>query len=310
MSVSQTSYFFEHEGRKLLGVYFPVVGGAKRVAILCNAFAGENVICRPHLASFARELRDRKIPALRFDYAGYGDSEGDFIDATPARMIRDIEGAIAEAKRRSGAKEVILVGVRMGASLAARVAGRRDDLRELILWEPIPDLWKYIFTELRQTVAMQTLLFRDVRVNRETIVGNVLAGQPSVVDDYDMNCIDDGYRVGKAFIEGVKAENLIDDPPTFHARTLILHLRERPGKAGRAFKNFVEAAKGAADSDISVDLDTIVQQTTMWKHGRFYMTHSPQVTGRTLAWLDGDSPREDGVEGLGSVSESRVEAED
>lgn len=296
-AVAQTSFFFEHEARRLLGVYFPAPGDAEKVAVLCNGFAGEHVICRPHLAHCARQLAARGVPALRFDYTGYGDSEGEFVDATPARMATDIEGAIAEAKRRSGARRVVLVGVRMGATLAAQVAGRRDDISELLLWEPLPDLWKYVFAELRQTVAMQTLLFRDVRVNRDTIIENVLAGRPSLVDGYDMNCIDDGYRLGKAFIEGVKAVNLLEQPPALGARTLVLHLRERPGRPGRPLVQLQEKLAAAAKSDASssgpaVELETIVQQTVMWKHGRFYMTHSPQVVARSLDWLEG-KPREE-----------------
>jgi alpha/beta superfamily hydrolase len=293
MDVAQTSFFFEHEARQLLGVYFPVEGSAEKVAVLCNGYAGEHVICRPHLAHCGRQLVARGVPALRFDYTGYGDSEGEFVEATPERMTLDIEGAIAEAKRRSGASRVVLIGVRFGATLAAQVAGVRDDVSDLVLWEPLPDLWKYVFAELRQTVAMQTLLFRDVRVNRDTIVDNVLAERPSLVDGYDMNCIDDGYRLGKGFIEGVKTVNLLERPPTLAARTLILHLRERPGKPGRPLVQLAEQLGGATRDGATIELETVVQQTTMWKHGRFYMTHSPQVVARTLDWLEG-KPRSEG----------------
>ncbi|PID38971.1 MAG: hypothetical protein CSB49_02785 [Proteobacteria bacterium] len=286
MDVAQTSFFFEHQSRRLLGVYLPVEQGApEKVAVLCNGFAGEHVICRPHLTHAARQLAARGIPALRFDYTGYGDSEGDFVEATPERMAADIEGAIAEAMRRSGASKAVLIGVRMGATLAALVASRRDDVSELLLWEPLPDLWKYIFAELRQTVAMQTLLFRDVRVNRDTIVENVLAEQPSLVDGYNMNCIDDGYRLGKGFIEGVKQVNLLEAPPALCARTLVLHLRERPGKPGRPLVQLAEK--------LGAELETIVQQTLMWKHGRFYMTHSPLVVARSLDWLEGKPAAQD-----------------
>lgn len=286
----QTTFFFEVDGRRLLGVYYPAAGGvqAERAAVLCNGFAGEHVICRPHLTNFARWLAARGVPCLRFDYTGYGDSEGQFQEATPERMAQDARGALAELGRRSGARRFLLVGVRLGATVAALTAAGRDDLDALVLWEPLPELWKYIFAELRQTVAMQTLLFRDVRVNRETMVENTLAGRPSLVDGYDMNVIDDGYPLSKAFIEGVKAVDLLATPPQVKARTLILHLRERPGAAPRPLNALADGLREAGAPEVEVD--TVVQQTVMWKHGRYYMTHSPEVYERTLAWLFGEKP--------------------
>lgn len=283
--MTQESFFFEADGKRLLGVYFPVAADAPRrrnAALLFGGFAGEHVICRPHLAAFARLLQAEGIPSLRFDYTGYGDSEGDFTEATVERMCDDAMSALKQLHRRSARDRFTLVGVRLGATVAARVAALRPDVSELVLWEPLPDLWKYIYAELRQTVAMQTLLFRDVKVTRDQIVENVMAGQPSMVDGYDMNCIDDGFAVGREFIESVKKVDLVADPPQTRARTLLLHLRERPGKPP---KSLVALAEALEKKGASCELDVVQQQTVMWKHGRYYMTQSPRVYERTLTWL-------------------------
>lgn len=281
----QESFFFEADGKRLLGVYFPVTAEAPKrrtAALLFGGFAGEHVICRPHLAAFARILQQEGIPSLRFDYTGYGDSEGEFGEATVERMELDAMAALKQLARRSARDRFLLIGVRLGATVAARVAGLRPDVSELVLWEPLPELWKYIYAELRQTVAMQTLLFRDVKVTRDQIVENVMAGRPSTVDGYDMNCIDDGFALSREFIESVKGVNLLEETPATRARTLLLHLRERPGKPPKSLVTLAEAfeRKGAR-----CELDVVQQQTVMWKHGRYYMTHSPQVYERTLSWL-------------------------
>ncbi|MBW2734254.1 MAG: alpha/beta hydrolase [Deltaproteobacteria bacterium] len=283
--MTQESFFFEANGRRLLGVYFPVTAEAPRrstAALLFGGFAGEHVICRPHLVAFARLLQAEGIPSLRFDYTGYGDSEGEFTAATMEQMGDDAMAALKQLSRRSARDRFMLLGVRLGATVAAQVAGLRPDVSELVLWEPVPDTWKYIYAELRQTVAMQTLLFRDVKVTRDQIVENVMAGKPSLVDGYDMNCIDDGFALGREFIESVKGVDLVANPPRTRARTLLLHLRERPGRAPKAL---VALAAALEEQGANCELDVVQQQTAMWKHGRYYMTHSPLVYERTLSWL-------------------------
>ena len=56
---------------------------------------------------------------LRFDYYGTGDSAGDLIEANLGGWEKDIEWAIEEARATSGANRVALIGLRLGANLAA-----------------------------------------------------------------------------------------------------------------------------------------------------------------------------------------------
>jgi pimeloyl-ACP methyl ester carboxylesterase len=75
---------------------------------------------------------------LRFDYFGTGDAGGDMPDATLEGWEADIETAIEEIKDTTGATRVALAGIRLGATLAARVAVRRRVLvQDLVLWDPV-----------------------------------------------------------------------------------------------------------------------------------------------------------------------------
>ena len=41
----------------------------------------------------------------------------------------------------------------------------------------------------------------------------------------------------------------------------------------------------------SVDLEVAVERSLPWRHEDFYMTHSPEVFRKTLAWLDEGTAR-------------------
>ncbi len=73
---------------------------------------------------------------MRFDYDGTGDSAGD--DGDPARVdqwLSSIGHAVTLA-RQSGARSVALVGMRMGALLAAAASRHLSAIDGLVLWDP------------------------------------------------------------------------------------------------------------------------------------------------------------------------------
>lgn len=107
--------------------------------ILCPPLGWEMIASQRSHRALADLLCARGFHALRFDYPGTGDSCGDEVD--PGRLrawLESIAHAIAELKRRSSVTEVALVGVRMGASLAALYAAQPElePAAALILWAP------------------------------------------------------------------------------------------------------------------------------------------------------------------------------
>jgi pimeloyl-ACP methyl ester carboxylesterase len=74
---------------------------------------------------------------LRFDYFGTGDSAGESDAGDVSRWTHDISTAIDELKDTAAVTKVSLVGLRVGASLAAAVATERKDLDRIILWDPV-----------------------------------------------------------------------------------------------------------------------------------------------------------------------------
>jgi pimeloyl-ACP methyl ester carboxylesterase len=84
-----------------------------------------------------RQLAARGFNVLRFDYYGSGDSAGNESEVRLSGWREDIAAAIEELKDISAAKGVALIGLRLGASLAAQIAaGCRMDIAALVLWDP------------------------------------------------------------------------------------------------------------------------------------------------------------------------------
>jgi pimeloyl-ACP methyl ester carboxylesterase len=85
----------------------------------------------------ALRLSRAGFPTLRFDYFGSGDSAGEDSEATLSRWRLDIGVAIEETRTRAETREVVLVGLRLGAALAMEIASQRQGISGLVLWEPV-----------------------------------------------------------------------------------------------------------------------------------------------------------------------------
>jgi pimeloyl-ACP methyl ester carboxylesterase len=91
------------------------------------------------------------FPVLRFDPDGTGDSAGS--DADPGRLrawIDSVKAAVLEVEGLSGATEVTLFGLRLGAALAVLAATELGGVASLVLWAPVTSGLSYI-RELRAT---------------------------------------------------------------------------------------------------------------------------------------------------------------
>ena len=89
------------------------------------------------LRRLALTLAKRGLSVLRFDYFGVGDLAGESDEIDLDGWRRDIEMAIDELKSMAAVERLTLLGVRLGASLAADVAEARNDVNALVLWDPV-----------------------------------------------------------------------------------------------------------------------------------------------------------------------------
>jgi len=92
--------------------------------VLCHPFAEEKKCAHRTLVDLARGCVDAGWAALRFDMRGCGDSPGDFGEADLSDWRADISAA-TEMLASELERPVGLAGLRLGATLAAQVAGER-----------------------------------------------------------------------------------------------------------------------------------------------------------------------------------------
>lgn len=130
----------ENEGQQMVGMLHLPEGQHNVPAVaLFHGFTGTKV--EPHriFVKMARALNREGIGAVRFDFRGSGDSEGDFAEMTMSGEISDafrILDFLAAADEVDPARIGIL-GLSMGGAVAASVAGQDSRVKALTLWAAV-----------------------------------------------------------------------------------------------------------------------------------------------------------------------------
>jgi alpha-beta hydrolase superfamily lysophospholipase len=128
----------DDDARPLFGWLHSAPAPARLGLVICNPFGYEAICTHRVLRHFAQAAAAAGIPALRFDYDGTGDSAGH--DREPHRLEAWVAsvGAAADALRaHADVDRVVLLGLRLGALLAALAAARRDDVEGLVAIAPV-----------------------------------------------------------------------------------------------------------------------------------------------------------------------------
>ncbi len=132
--------------------------------MICNPIGDDAVRAHRPLRHLAERLARAGFAVLRFDFHGTGDSAGDERLPDRVRVWReDVRLAVAELRARSGAATIALVGLRLGATLAAAaVAGSAGSagsggVDSLVLWGPFAEGRAYV-TESTRLHKMHRML--------------------------------------------------------------------------------------------------------------------------------------------------------
>lgn len=135
-----TPMLFGPPARRLFGLFHAAEAGrAGDLAVLiCPPFGQEAIRSHRLFRVLADRLSRSGVAVLRFDYYGTGDSPGEDNEGEFEGWRRDVCTAHEELRRRTGARRILWLGARLGATLAVLAArsGRCDPAR-LVLWDPI-----------------------------------------------------------------------------------------------------------------------------------------------------------------------------
>jgi len=182
-------FFFNNNHYNLFGMlHYPLKERKQKDCgiVFCAPFAEEKLWSQRVWVSFARELAEEGYAVLRFDYMGHGDSEGDFEDSTIETRLSDIAKSVEVLRKKTGVSRVGLLGLRLGATLAAISAENKNDINFLILWEPVVNVESYLQKCLRSNIASQMAAYKKVIKNRKEITKDLLIGKHANIDGYLM----------------------------------------------------------------------------------------------------------------------------
>ena len=203
-------YFFGSPPQRLYACHhFPAVeSAASRAVVICPATGHEYERSHRGLRQLALQLARAGHHVLRFDYRGTGDSAGEYAAHGPVDWKQDIHSAVDECRRVSGRKPLCVIGLRLGATLAAQAVAEREDVERLVLYAPVVD-GKSLLGEWKRDQAEY-----ERRINRATRRGTA----DEVL----------GFRLSDTFRSALNALALPESFPALH-RALILseHSRDK-----------------------------------------------------------------------------------
>lgn len=133
----KSSHFWFHSGSYALLGHLDVAQEKRgRVGVvIVPPFGWEDVCSYRPLRFMARMLAEMGLPVLRYDLPGTGDSAGDAQDPGLLNAwIQSIGDAASELRTVAGVRHSAVIGVHLGALLAAVAASRGANIQRWILW--------------------------------------------------------------------------------------------------------------------------------------------------------------------------------
>lgn len=214
--MSEEQVTFDSAGRRLMGMLHIPDGRTQAGVVFCGAFGEERKCSHRVLVLLAREMARRGCAVLRFDYGGCGDSEGELRDATIGSFEADIRAAIDFLKAEAAPPAIGLLGLRLGAALAARIAGARDDVKQLVLIQPILDGKAAFAADLKRKMVREMMMKGKSGGKRSDVVKQLEQGEGEV----DL----DGFVITGAFYRELSEIDVARQVGSFSGSALIVQV--------------------------------------------------------------------------------------
>ncbi len=273
--IIETPTFLKSGNYRLFCInYRPEKGHCTDAIILCQPFIEEHLSSLRVLVNFARTLAFHGYHALRFDYMGYGDSEGNFEDTTVESMINDIDSTVKYLKHSYQLKKVGLFGIRFGSTLAALAAEKGTAIDFLIHVAPIVDGNSYIDQCLRSNLATQMTIYRKIVKTRDQLVHELISGGFVNID---------GYLLSRELYTQVKNINLVDQIKRKDLDVLLLQISK---ETNRAINELYKKLVSLYSSEQHPAAFENIQGDMFWTEGRTHIERTENMYSTTIKWLN------------------------
>ena len=199
-------FYFGSSKSPLFGVHHPPKARTPRNAgvVLCAPFGQEYMRSHRAFRQLAMLLSRAGFHVLRFDYSATGDSAGESTDGDVTQWAADIGTAVEELKDMANLKRVSLVGLRLGAALAAIAERGRTDVDALVLWDPAVDGKRYLAEILTPAVEHASAGAKAAAPGPDEVIGVL------------------GFPVTPRLREGISKINLLAEPAPRAKRVLVI----------------------------------------------------------------------------------------
>ena len=137
--IEHTIQFLEGPTDELFCSIHAPIAGAEAILVMCPPVLADHSFSYRREVLLALELARRGVAVWRFHYAGTGHSEGSPGTVSFETIVADA-AFVVESASSAAALPVTVSGTRVGAMVAAAVAGNGP----VVLWEPIADGSAYL----------------------------------------------------------------------------------------------------------------------------------------------------------------------
>ncbi len=226
---------------------------AAPVVICAHGLTGTRVGSCYRFVRLARRLVDINIACLRIDFRGCGESSGQFLEVTPARLVEDLHAAVGALGRAAGCDPTRLgiVASSFGAYTTALAIDQLDAVRSLVFWAPV--------------AFPRHLVDRDM-----TPPAWAFLDKHGWIDHF-------GMRMGRGFIDGLTESNAPARLAATPRPLLVMHGRgdkHVPFDQGQAYIVAMRAADGNSTM-IEIDADD---------HGMRSVVNNDRLLEETVTW--------------------------
>lgn len=142
----RTSVVMEADGLRFFGIlHKPLQKPPWPAVLLLHGFAGNKVGRTRQYVETSEVLALNGVAALRLDYRGCGDSEGNFQDMRMSAHIEDAMEGLRYLSEVPGvdATRIGVIGRSLGGPIAIQVAARSQQIKSMALWAPVSNSEKW-----------------------------------------------------------------------------------------------------------------------------------------------------------------------
>ncbi len=251
-------------GGGLFGMYNAAEGST--VVVFCAPFAEEHKCAYRTFVETARALAAAGVPCLRFDYFGTGDSDGGFAEFLPSRAMDDIVSAAAQARELAGVSRVVLLGLRLGGTMALGAASRAE-AESVILWQPVASGKAFFDLTIRQQMLRKQLIGRTGTDNFPSLC------EKSYLSPFSIDL--DGFPLSAAAAEEIKQLDCLRAAEAYAGPVRLLQISHADAMA-REYRPLADALGDRLTF-------AAVRCEPFWN--RIDLTDAAPVIRQTVAWL-------------------------